>query len=487
MITLLIAIGLLVLGYIFYGRFVEKFFGIDKRRKTPAIEINDGVDYIQMSTWKVFIIQFLNIAGLGPIFGAILGAAYGPMSYLWIVFGCIFMGATHDFFSGMISLRNNAASLPEIVGKFLGNGIKYFLRFFTLILVILVGVAFVSGPAKLLTSISQLDIIWWMIIIFVYYIIATIFPIDVIIGKVYPFFGAILFLMAFMVFGFMIYSDINPNNNFTLLELSFNDFKNFHDNPLSNVLFPMMFVVISCGAISGFHATQTPLMARCLKNENKARLVFYGAMITEGIIAIIWATAAMNYFGDVSALNETLATPSHDPAWIVHLICETWFGKVGAIVAIIGVVVCPITSGDTAFRSARLIIGDAFKVNQKPIVKRLLMAIPIFALAFCLTFFMNNAFGQLWKFVGISNQILAAITLWTIAMYFARQKKNHLIASIPAFFLTIICFTYFLIAPAKDGGLALNHNLAYGLGTGLAIIVAIAWFVYLKFAKNNTN
>lgn len=487
MITLLVSIAILILGYVFYGKFVEKYFGIDKNRKTPAIEINDGVDYVPMPTWKVFIIQFLNIAGLGPIFGAILGAAYGPMAYLWIVFGCIFMGAAHDYFSGMMSLRNNGASLPELVGKYLGKGTKYFLRFFTLILVILVGVAFVSGPAALLAEISNLGILFWMIIIFIYYIIATIFPIDTIIGKIYPVFGAVLFLMAIMIFGSMIYQDINPDNTFHLHEISISDFKNFHDNPMTNILYPMMFVIISCGAISGFHATQTPLMARCLKKEEHAKFAFYGAMIAEGIVAIIWATAAMNFFGTVEDLNQTLAVPKHDPAYIVNFICNTWLGRIGAIIAIIGVVVCPITSGDTAFRSARLIIADSLNINQKPVLKRLLTALPIFLIAFFLTFFMKGAFGQLWKYVGISNQILACITLWTIAMYFAKEKKNHLVASIPAFLLTVICFTYFLIASHKDGGLALNHNLSYILGILLGIAVAVAWYLYYKFkVKNNT-
>src|SRR5574344_53071 len=441
MITFLLSIIILVAAYFIYGKYVERLFGADSKRDVPANTMADGVDYRPLPTWKVFIILFFNIAGLGPFFGAILGAAYGPMAYLWIVFGCIFMGAAHDYFSGMMSLRNNGASLPELVGKYLGNGTKYFLRFFSLILVILVGVAFVSGPAALLSEISNMGILFWMIIIFIYYIIATIFPVDTIIGKIYPVFGAVLFLMAIMIFFSMIYQDINPDNTFHLHEISISDFKNFHDNPMSNILYPMMFVIISCGAISGFHATQTPLMARCLKKEEHAKFAFYGAMIAEGIVAIIWATAAINFFGTVDDLNKTLAIPKHDPAYIVKLICNTWLGRIGAIIAIIGVVVCPITSGDTAFRSARLIIADSLNINQKPVLKRLLTALPIFLVAFSLTFFMKNAFGQLWKYVGISNQILACITLWTIAMYFAKEKKNHLVASIPAFLLTVICFT----------------------------------------------
>ncbi|MDR2836831.1 MAG: carbon starvation protein A [Bacteroidales bacterium] len=478
MFTLIISIVILILGYIFYGKFVEKYFGIDKNRKTPAIEINDGVDFVVMPLWKIYIIQFLNIAGLGPIFGAILGAAYGPMAYLWIVIGCIFMGATHDYFSGMLSLQNNGASLPELVGKYLGKGTKYFLRFFTLILLVLVGVAFISGPAKLLAGLTNGGIIYWMIGIFVYYIIATLFPIDKIIGKIYPIFGAILIIMAIMIFVVMIKNNLNGILN--LHEFNIHDFKNFHDNPMSNILYPMLFVVISCGAISGFHATQSPLMSRCLKNEKQGKFAFYGAMITEGIIAMIWATAAMNYFGTVDNLNATLAVPSQDPAWIVNEICNSWLGKLGAIIAIIGVVVCPITSGDTAFRSARLIIADSFNIQQKSIVKRILTSLPIFAVGFILTFFFKNEFGTLWKYVGISNQILAAITLWTVAMYFALKKKNHLIVSIPAFFLTIICFTYLLIAPNTDGGLALNHTFSYIFGVVLSVIIAAIWYLYYR-------
>jgi len=481
MFTFLISIGVLVAGYFIYGKFAEKYFGIDEKKATPAFAINDGVDYIPMPLWKVFIIQFLNIAGLGPIFGAILGAAYGPVAYVWIVIGCIFMGATHDYFSGMLSLRNNGASLPELVGKYLGNNIKVFLRVFTLILLILVGVAFVSGPAKLLAGITNGGFSIWLYVIFGYYIIATLFPIDKIIGKIYPIFGVVLFLMAIMITTVMLYMNISGTLN--MHELGISDFKNFHSNPAENILYPMMFVIISCGAISGFHATQTPMMARCIKNEKQARLGFYGAMIAEGIVTIIWATAAMNYFGDVDGLNYTLNNPNQDPAWIVNEICNTWLGKVGAIIAIVGVVACPITTGDTAFRSARLTIADAFKFEQKSIKNRLVVAIPLFIVGFVLTFLFSAQFATLWKFVGISNQILAAITLWTIAMYFALNKKNHLIISIPAFILTTICFTYILIAPLKTGGMGIPGNISYPLGVVLAVITAVIWYLYYRKKK----
>ncbi|HNQ68433.1 MAG TPA: carbon starvation CstA family protein [Bacteroidales bacterium] len=483
MITFTVSIIILVAGYFLYGKFAASYFGADSTRITPAVAVNDGVDYTPMPLWKIFIIQFLNIAGLGPIFGAILGAAYGPMAYIWIVLGCIFMGAGHDYFSGMLSIRNNGASLPELVGKYLGNGTRNFLRFFTLILLIFVGVAFVSGPAKLLSVLTGGGLQIWLYIIFGYYFIATLFPINKIIGKVYPFFGAVLLLMAIMVAIVMIFKYSNGSIN--IHELNIHDFKNFHRNPQSNLLYPMMFIVISCGAISGFHATQSPLMARCLKNEKHARPAFYGAMVAEGIVTIIWATAAMNYFGDVHGLNYTLNTPTQDPAWIVNEICNSWLGKVGAAIAIIGVVVCPVTTGDTAFRSARLTIADSIKYNQKSIKSRLIIAVPIFIVGFLLTFLLNEQFGTVWKFVGISNQILAAITLWTIAMYFALNKKNHLIMSIPAFILTVICFTYLIIAPVKTGGLGISGNIAYWLGIILAVVIAVVWYLYYRKNRNS--
>jgi len=478
MITFTVSIAFLIAGYFIYGKFAARFFGEDKERITPALSMNDGVDFTPMPLWKIFIIQFLNIAGLGPIFGAILGAAYGPMAYVWIVLGCIFMGAGHDYFAGMLSIRNNGASLPELVGKYLGNGTRNFLRFFTLILLIFVGVAFVSGPAKLLSVLTDGGLSIWLYLIFGYYFIATLFPINKIIGKVYPFFGAALLLMAIMIAVVMVLKF--SNGSLILHELNIHDFKNYHGDPQSNILYPMMFIVISCGAISGFHATQSPLMARCLKNEKHARPAFYGAMIAEGIVAIIWATAAMNYFGDVYGLNYTLSEPAHDPAWIVNEICNTWLGKIGAVIAIIGVVLCPITTGDTAFRSARLTIADSFNYDQKSIKSRLFVAIPVFIIGFLLTFLLNEQFATVWKFVGISNQILAAITLWTIAMFFALNKKNHLIISVPAFILTAICFTYLIIAPVKTGGLGVNGNIAYYLGIILAVVVAAVWYLFYK-------
>ena len=468
MVTFIISILLLVAGYLFYGKFINRFFGVSSKNITPAKRLADGIDYKELSPWRIFVIQFLNIAGLGPIFGAILGAAYGPVAYIWIVFGCIFMGATHDFFSGMLSLRNDGMSLPDIVGKYLGKGVKRFLLIFTGILLLAVGSSFVTGPADLIANLTSSNKLIWLYVIFAYYIVATLLPIDKIIGKIYPFMGAILLVMALGVCSVLLFKGFT--GNLTLVELTPDTFRNYHSNPESNILIPMLFIVISCGAISGFHATQSPLMARCLGDEKYGRPVFYGAMIAEGIVALIWATAAMAYFGGPEGLNGAAAN-GFTPAIIVDMICKTWFGKVGAVIAILGVVVCPLTSGDTAFRSLRLIIADALKVNQKPLKNRLFIAVPIFIVAYLIC---NFDFSTIWKYVGIANQILACIVLWTGSVYLTQQRKNHIFLSIPATFLTFVCVCYLMIAPYKAGGLYLNHTLSYSTG----IIVALGLFIF---------
>lgn len=420
MITFLISIALLVAGYFLYGRFVERFIGADPARKTPAYELQDGVDFQPMATWKVFVIQFLNIAGLGPIFGAIMGAAYGPASYIWIVLGCIFMGAVHDFFAGMMSLRNGGANMPGITGKYLGNGMKAVMNVVVAFLLLAVGVSFVTGPADLIASLTGVNKEIWLYVIFAYYLLATLLPIDKIIGNVYPFMGAALLFMAIGVGVMLIAGDLSGVHE--MIELTPATLKNWHSDPQNNILVPMLFIVVSCGAISGFHSTQSPLMSRCLKNEKYARPVFYGAMIAEGIVAMIWATAAMAYFGGPEGLNNAMTEgmmvdgvlTKITPAIAVDMICKSWLGKVGAVIAVIGVVVCPITSGDTAFRSLRLTIADFLKTDQKPILKRLLICIPIFALAF---FCCKMDFSTVWKYVGIFNQVLATLVLWTSAAY----------------------------------------------------------------------
>lgn len=478
MITFIGAVIALILGYFIYGKFIERFFGANNKIKTPAVRLEDGVDFIPMPTWKMFTIQFLNIAGLGPIFGAILGAMYGPISYIWIVFGCIFMGGVHDYFSGMLSIRNNGASLPEIVGKYLGVIAKILLAIITFGLLIMVGVAFVTGPASLLEDLTGGGLHYWLYGIFGYYLIATLLPINKIIGKIYPIFGAALLIMAFSIAGVMIFN--GATGSIQLHELSMDQFKNMHANPTQNILYPMMFIVISCGAISGFHSTQSPMMARCMKKESYGRPVFYGAMIAEGIVAIIWATAAMNFFGITSDLNSTFIS-GHNPAWIVNEICNTWLGKLGAIFAIVGVIACPITTGDTAFRSARIMIADLFKLEQKSLKSRLLVSIPLFITGFILS---QLSFGTIWKFLGLFNQLLAMVMLWTAAMYLVEQRKDHWLLSIPATFMTAICFTYFLVAPHMNGGLNIDLYLGYPIGILIASLV-FTWF--LLVAKRKTK
>ncbi len=481
MITFLISIGLLVLGYFVYGKFIQKFFGSDNSIKTSAVRINDGVDYMVLPTWKIFVIQFLNIAGLGPIFGAILGALYGPMAYIWIVFGCIFMGAVHDYFSGMLSIRNDGASLPELVGKYLGPGFQNFLRLFTVLLLVFVGIAFVTGPAGLLQNLTGGSKLIWLYIIFAYYLVATLLPINKIIGKIYPFFGIALLIMAVGIAGAMIFKGLN--GTMMLNELSLGDFKNMHKNPSQNILYPMMFIVISCGAISGFHSTQAPLMARCLKKESHGRKAFYGAMIAEGIVAIIWATAAMNYFGNVHNLSEAMTPATHNPAWVVNEISRTWLGKVGGLLAILGVIACPITTGDTAFRSARLTIADIFRYKQGKLTNRLMVSIPLFIAGFIMS---QLEFATIWKYLGLSNQILAVVVLWTAAMYLVVRGKKHFIISIPATFLTAVCITYLLVAPVKNGGLSISTTYGYPIGIAGAIL-ALAWFLIAAKKIRNLN
>ena len=476
MLTFIISIGLLIVAYFTYGKFVERFFGASSAIATPVKRLADGVDYHELKPWRIFVIQFLNIAGLGPIFGAILGAAYGPMAYVWIVIGCIFMGATHDYFSGMLSIRHDGTSLPDIVGKYLGNNVRKFMTFFTGFLLLAVGVSFVNGPADLLGNLTNMSMTPWLYVIFAYYILATLLPIDKIIGKIYPFMGMALIFMAVAVGGYLIYGGLS--GQLYLEELTFDTLKNMPADPANNILFPMLFIVVSCGAISGFHATQSPMMARCMTDEKYGRPIFYGAMISEGIVAMIWATAAMAYFGGAEGLN-TAATAGKTPAIIVDAICNSWLGRLGAIIAIIGVVVCPITSGDTAFRSMRLIIADALKFNQKPIKNRLIVSIPIFIIAYLLC---NVDFSTIWKYVGIGNQVLATITLWTAATYLAKKGKAHWMMSIPATFLSIVCTTYFLIAPYKVGGLYLSPSISYPIGA----IVGIGLFVLFitKITRN---
>jgi carbon starvation protein CstA len=474
MVTFIVSIFLLVAGYFVYGKIVERFWDVSPSRQTPAYSKQDGVDYQPMSTWRVFVIQFLNIAGLGPIFGAITGAAYGPAAYLWIVLGCIFMGAVHDFFAGMMSIRNGGANMPDIAERFLGKGMKAFVNLVVAFLLLAVGVSFVIGPADLMQNLTSINREIWLYIIFGYYILATLLPVDKIIGTIYPYMGAVLLFMALGVGIMLIVGALNGSHE--IVELTPSVLKNWHFSPQTNIMVPMMFIVISCGAISGFHATQSPMMARCLKNEKHARPVFYGAMIAEGIVAMIWATAAMAYFGGPEGLNNAMTetgtmvngvlVQNAQAADIVDIICRSWLGKAGAVIAIIGVVVCPITSGDTAFRSLRLSVADIFKCDQKPIVKRLLVSLPIFVVAF---FFCKVDFSTAWNYLGIANQTLAASVLWIGAAYLIKKGRAHWMCSLPAAFLTFVCVSFLIVAPL---GLGLAPVVGYVAGAvaGLSLL-----------------
>ena len=477
MITFVIALLLLVFGYLIYGRLIERMVEVDPNRPTPATTMADGVDYVPMKPWRIFLIQFLNIAGVGPIVGAIMGAQFGTASFLWIVFGCIFGGAVHDFVSGYVSLCNKGCSLPEIHGRFLGNGTKQFMRYFTVILMILVGAVFVKTPSQLLiTNFTPDWQIWiWPVIIFVYYMLATMLPIDKLIGRIYPIFGILLLLMAvFVMCAFFFRPEVHLTEVWEGLE-------NSHPNAATNPIFPMMFVSIACGAISGFHATQSPLMARCMVSEKQARPIFYGAMIAEGVVALIWAAAATYFFHDKP---ELCAGQGGDA--MVGVIAREWFTPVLAVITVLGVIAAAITSGDTALRSARLIVADIFKIDQKPIWKRFLVALPVFLLAGAIlvyTFADANGFQTIWRYFAWANQLLAMVTLYAVTVYLIQRGKCWIVTFVPALFMTMVCASYILIA--KEG-LHLNAPVAYGLGGLITAAAALLCVRYaISYKKNN--
>lgn len=474
MYSFLFSIVILILGYVIYGKISERIFGVDTSRKTPAIANPDGVDYVLLPWWRIFLIQFLNIAGLGPIFGAIMGIMYGQAAFLWIVFGTIFAGGVHDYFSGMMSIRSNGASLPELVGEHLGISIKQFMRGFSLVLMILVGAVFISGPASLLGNLTPgvISVSWWIIIVFAYYILATLLPIDKLIARIYPIFGFALLFMAIGIFVAMLV------NKAPIPEFS-EGFSNLHYSKLP--IFPMMFVSIACGAISGFHATQSPLMARCIENESLGRRIFYGSMVAEGIVALIWAAAASSFFGSIEGLQDfvaQLAPTDNKPAVVVDLISKSWLGHFGGLLALLGVIAAPLTSGDTALRSARLIAADFLHFDQKPITKRLIIAVPIFIFTFVI---LQLDFNVLWRYFAWSNQTLAVFTLWAITVYLAKQHKFYWISLIPAVFMTAVSASYFIVAPE---GLHLSIPLGVGLGVGIALFVVVLFFLRFKHLKN---
>lgn len=441
MFTFIIALVALVVGYFIYGRFIERLIGYDYTKPTPAMVHPDGVDFIPLPTWKVYMIQFLNIAGLGPIFGAIMGAKFGTASYLWIVFGTIFAGAVHDFISAMISLAHDGESLPEIIGRYLGKRTKAIFGIFTIVLMILVGAVFVSGPAELLAGMTPAwaDAIFWIVVIFIYYIAATMLPIDKIIGRFYPVFAvALIFMAVGILAGIFIYRPDLPE--------MWNGFgTKYEENPI----FPMMFVSIACGAISGFHATQSPLMARCLKDARLGRPVFYGAMVTEGVVALIWAAAATAFFGEHGVVDAATGH-AYTGAGVATTLSREWLGTFGSILAILGIVAAPITSGDTALRSARLIVADYLHIEQKSISKRLLISVPIFILTFLVLVYSikdANGFNVIWRYFAWSNQALSVFTLWSITVYLTLSHKKFIVTLIPALWMTAVCTSYIFVAP----------------------------------------
>ncbi|MFG6120553.1 MULTISPECIES: carbon starvation CstA family protein [Thalassobacillus] len=460
MITFIASIALLIIGYFTYGKYVEKVFGVNEKRMTPAYSHGDGVDYLPMGEKRNSLIQLLNIAGVGPIFGPIMGALYGPVAFLWIVFGAIFAGAVHDYLTGMISIRNRGAHLPELAGKFLGKAMKHVVNAFAILLLVLVGTVFVSAPADLLHNMTSSWLALPVIIaaIFAYYLLATLLPIDKIIGRFYPYFGALLVISAVGV-GISLIVTGAPIPELTL--------KNMH--PESAPIFPLLFLTISCGALSGFHATQTPIISRTTQKEKQGRRIFYGMMIAEGVIAMIWAAAAMSLFNGSTGLSEVLAAGG--PAAVVSEVSIAMLGAVGGTLAVLGVIVLPITSGDTAFRSARMIIADYLNVSQKKVVSRLWIAVPMFAISFVLT---RIDFTLLWRYFSWANQSTAMIALWVAAMYLFLSKRNYWIAAVPATFITMATFTYIVNAPI---GFGLPLEISYVIAGIITVAIVTAFFL----------
>ena len=486
MFSFLVSLVALVAGYFIYGRVVEKVFGVDSSRKTPAITKADGVDYIPMPAWKVYMIQFLNIAGTGPIFGAIMGAKFGPSAYLWIVFGCIFAGAVHDYMTGMLSIRNNGAGLPDLVGEYLGKGTKTFILAFSIIVLMLVGTVFVFSPALILGDVagdgSKIAIMAWVGVIFLYYLLATLMPIDKIIGRIYPVFS---FALLFMAVALMVCLFVK----WPALPEIWDGLGNLGESKgllSGQPVFPCLFITIACGAVSGFHATQSPLMARCVSDEKLGRPVFYGAMITEGIVALIWATVASWFFygGGAAEVGSGLSAAAPE---VVVKVSEGWLGILGGILAILGVVAAPITSGDTAFRSARLIVADFLRLPQKPIRNRLIISIPLFILASFLLWYNiadEDGFNVIWRYFGWANQTLAVFMLWTATAYLVKYRGgiSFMLTLLPAAFMTAVCVTYLCVA--KIGfNLPVTWNWYIGIST-FVLSLAVFSILYMRRKQN---
>ncbi|MEA4964952.1 MAG: carbon starvation CstA family protein [Oscillospiraceae bacterium] len=474
MISFFLCLALLICGYLFYGKLVANTFEPDDR-ETPAVKINDGVDYVVMPQWKLFLVQLLNIAGLGPIFGALQGALWGPVVFLWITFGTIFAGGVHDYFSGMLSERNNGTSISEICGIYLGSVMKSVMRVFSVVLLVMVGTVFAVGPAGLIVALfknGNIGGLWaskefWLWVILAYYFIATFLSIDKIIGKIYPVFGICLIVMAVGVaYG------IFTKAEYTIPEI-WSHFTNM--NPKGTPIWSFMFITVACGAISGFHATQSPLMARCMKSEKQGHFVFYGAMVCEGIIALIWAAAGCSLYGVTGGLNTGLqeALASGQSA-AIYDVCKKTMGGVGIVLAMLGVIACPITSGDTAFRSARLVIADWFKIDQKGWLKRLYLCVPLLGVGAIVG---HLDYTVVWRYFSWTNQTLAMIVLWAASMYLFQQKKNYWITAVPATFMSAVSMTYFFAAPEC---LHLGTSVAYPVG----IVLAAAFLTIFLFSTS---
>ena len=467
MVTFLVSVVLLVIGYFTYGKVIERIFDPEESRKTPAYANGDGVDYIPMNKHKNALIQLLNIAGTGPIFGPIMGALFGPVAFLWIVFGAIFAGAVHDYLTGMISIRNRGAHIPELAGKFLGNISKHIVNIFALLLLLLVGTVFVTTPASLLSILLDGKVALWILIfvIFSYYFLSTILPIDKIIGRLYPYFGAVLLIGTFGVGVALLFSD------YAIPELTLT---NMHPDNLP--IFPILIFTITCGALSGFHATQSPIISRTTEKESQGRYIFYGMMIAEAVIAMIWAAAAMSLL-DGQTLNEYIKTGT--PSAVVNEVSMTLLGAVGGTIAVLGAIVLPITSGDTAFRAARSIIADYLKIDQHKIVKRLLIAIPLFAISAMLT---QIDFNILWRYFSWANQATAAIALWIATMYLFIKGKNYFVSLIPALFITYMVLVYIL-----NEKIGFNMDLKISFIVGILLTVILTVLFFLKAKQNKAN
>lgn len=475
MISFFVSLLILVVGYFVYGKVTERIFGPDER-DTPCVTHPDGVDYVPIKPWRAFLIQLLNIAGLGPIFGALSGAIWGPSVYLWIVFGTIFAGAVHDYLSGMLSIRNDGASISEIVGRYLGPVMKFVMRIFSVVLLVMVGVVFMVGPAGLLALLTPdtLNITFWTIVILIYYLLATLLPIDTIIGKLYPVFGAALIIMAVGVGG----ATLLRNGTHPMMEITL---QNLH--PAGKPIWPLMFITVACGAISGFHATQSPMVARCLTSEKQGRQIFYGAMVAEGMIALIWAAAGCAFYEKTGGLMTGLLAANGGNSTTVYTISMELLGPIGGILAMIGVIACPITSGDTAFRSARLTLADWFKIDQKNHVKRLVLSVPLLGVGYLISLL---PYQSVWRYFSWSNQTLAMIALWAGAAYLAKYKAKpivSLIAALPATFMSAVCVTYIIMA---EEGLRLGTNVAYPVGLIVAVLFA-GLFMFKAFLPAMKN